>query len=111
MSFYQGFSLKLVYTSEDRIYLYHLKNVLEAQGIDCVIKNEQLSSLAGEIPMTIIWPELWVTDSIKEIWAKEIIADLIAGIANGKDWVCENCGEEHSVQFTECWNCQSIKAF
>ena len=103
--------LKQVYTSEDLIYLYHLKNVLEAQGIDCVIKNDRLSSLAGEIPLTICWPELWVLDPLKAKWAVEIIEESRSTQDKGSNWVCENCGEEHSTQFTDCWNCQSIKAF
>jgi len=41
---------------------------------------------------------------MKEAWAKEK-AD------NGETWTCENCGEEHSAQFTDCWNCQNIKVF
>jgi hypothetical protein len=103
--------LKLVHTSEDRIYLYHLKNILEAQDIECVIKNDRLSSLAGEIPMLTVWPELWVKDNIKEKWAKEIIVDFEKAVDGGEIWTCENCGEEHGVQFKDCWNCQSIKAF
>jgi hypothetical protein len=100
-----------IHTSEDRIYLYHLKNLLEDQGIDCLIKNDQLSSLVGELPAGEAWPELWIADKLKEKWAKEIILDHEKSIATGSNWVCENCGEEHSPQFKDCWNCQSTKAF
>ena len=103
--------MKLVYTTENQIYLYHLKNVLEAQGVDCVIKNDRLSSLAGEIPLTLCWPELWVLDSLKAKWAEEIIEESRSTEDKGSSWICENCGEEHSTQFTDCWNCHSIKAF
>ena len=103
--------MKQVYTSSDRIYLYHLKNILEAEGIECLIKNDNLASLAGELPMTVVWPELWVTDVMKEAWAKEIIAEAKEKVDNGETWTCENCGEEHSTQFTDCWNCQNIKVF
>ncbi|MEE9309864.1 MAG: DUF2007 domain-containing protein [Cocleimonas sp.] len=103
--------MKLVHTTEDRIYLYHLKNILEAQGIDCVIKNERLASIAGEIPIVSVWPELWVNDNMKEKWAKEIIVEFEKDAIEGENWTCENCGEEHPAQFKDCWNCQSIKAF
>ncbi len=103
--------MKLVHTTEDRIYLYHLKNILEAQDIQCIIKNERLSSIAGEIPMVNVWPELWVKDAMKEKWAKEIIAEFEKSVVEGENWTCENCGEEHGAQFKDCWNCQSIKAF
>ena len=103
--------MKLVHTTEDQVYLYHLKNILEAQGIECVIKNERLASIAGEIPMVNVWPELWVKDVMKEKWAKEIISDFEKSVVEGENWTCENCGEEHEAQFKDCWNCQSIKAF
>jgi len=103
--------LKLVYTSEDLIFLHHLKNILNAEGIECLIKNDSLLSLAGEIPLTICWPELWVKDSLKEMWAKELIEEAKAPSDSNEDWVCESCGEKHSARFTDCWNCQSIKAF
>lgn len=103
--------MKQVFTSQDRIYLYHIKNLLEAEGIECVVKNENLSSLAGEIPMTTTWLELWVIDSLFAIKAEEIIANSTKALPNEENWVCKQCGEEHSSQFTECWNCQSTKAF
>ena len=85
--------------------------MLEAQDIQCVIKNERLSSIAGEIPMVNVWPELWVKDAMKEKWAKEIISEFEKSMVDGETWICENCGEEHGAQFKDCWNCQSIKAF
>jgi len=103
--------LKQVYTSEDRLYIYHLKNLLEQEGIECAVKNDSLSSVVGEIPMLVAWPELWVIDSDMAAWAKELIARSKKAVDEGDTWVCKNCGEEHSAQFTECWNCQDIKAF
>ena len=103
--------MKQVYTSEDRVYIYHLKNLLEAENIECFVKNDNLSSLMGEIPITVAWPELWVSDSDMEAWAKQVINQSKKEVEEGETWVCENCGEEHSAQFTECWNCQDIKAF
>lgn len=103
--------LKLVHTSEDVVYLHHLKNILDSEGIDCLIKNDRLSSLAGEVPLTVCWPELWVKDSLKEAWAKELIQQAQQPANPEDNWVCENCGEQHSSQFTDCWNCQNIKAF
>lgn len=104
--------MKLVYTSEDIVYLYHLKNILESAGIESIIKNDGLSSLAGEVPLTICWPELWVKDNLKIAYAKELIENAKTVSSEiESDWKCENCGEKHSAQFTDCWNCQNIKAF
>jgi hypothetical protein len=103
--------LKLVFTAEDSIYLHHLRNILEAQGIECVIKNERLSSLAGEIPNQDCWPELWVIESAQVSRAKQFIETSQQNPEADSQWICENCGEEHSSRFTDCWNCQSTKAF
>lgn len=103
--------MKLVFTTEDIVYLHHLKNILEAKDIECVIKNDRLASISGEIPMGVCWPELWVVNAINENWAKELIAESKETSNEDENWTCENCGEEHSSRFTDCWNCQSIKAF
>jgi len=103
--------MKMVFTSEDIVYLHHLKNILQTKEIDCVIKNDRLVSLSGEIPMGVCWPELWVVDGMQEKWAKELIAESKQQSDENNNWVCESCGEEHSSRFTDCWNCQNIKGF
>ena len=103
--------MEQVYTSESQITIHHLKNLLEVEGIDCLIKNDQLLSIAGEIPMGEAWPELWVSDKLQVSWAQEIISDYENSVSDGESWVCKNCGEEHASQFKDCWNCQAIKAF
>lgn len=103
--------MKMIFTSEDSVYLHHLKNMLEAKQIDCIIKNDRLGSIAGEVPVGVCWPELWVRDAIHETWARELIAESQKYAEENKNWICEDCGEEHSSRFTDCWNCQSIKAF
>jgi len=103
--------MKMVFTSEDIVYLHHLKNILMAKDIECIIKNDRLTTLSGEIPMGVCWPELWVVDAMYEAWAKELIADSKKHNEDDSHWVCESCGEEHTSRFTACWNCQNIKAF
>ena len=103
--------MKQIHTAEERLTIYHLKNLLEQEGIECMVKNDGLSAVVGEIPMLVAWPELWVIDSDMEAWAKELIKRSQKEVENGDSWICENCGEEHSAQFSDCWNCQGIKAF
>ena len=103
--------MKMVFTSEDIVYLHHLRNVLEAKDIECIIKNDRLVSISGEIPMGVCWPELWVVSAMHECWANELIEESKQQSNIEDNWLCETCGEEHSSRFTDCWNCQSIKAF
>lgn len=41
-----------LYASLKRLEIYHLRNLLEADGIPCFVRNELLSQLAGEVPFT-----------------------------------------------------------
>jgi len=103
--------MKQVFTAESRLTVYHIKNLLEVKGIDAIVKNDGLSSVVGDIPLESAWPEVWVTDPDMEKYAKEIIKQSNNAEVTGKEWVCESCGEKHSAQFMDCWNCQSSKAF
>ena len=39
-----------VYSSFDLLAVHHAKNLLEAEGIRAVVKNERLASAMGELP-------------------------------------------------------------
>jgi Putative prokaryotic signal transducing protein len=55
-------AMKRVYTGSTLSDCSVRRSVLESHGIQCVIKNEFLSPLAGGIPAPEVWPELWVLD-------------------------------------------------
>lgn len=98
--------MKKIYSSEDRVLINHLKNTLDLENIDCFIKNEFAFTLAGEVPVNEVWPELWVTESDLQTRAEEVIAQVINPAKNsGKSWQCSQCGELHDSQFTDCWKC------
>jgi hypothetical protein len=101
--------MKQVFTAENRLNVYHIKNLLETKGITTIVKNDGLSSVVGDIPLESAWPEVWVTDPDMETYAKELIKQSKAPEESGEEWTCENCGEKHSAQFVDCWNCQSTK--
>jgi hypothetical protein len=47
-----------LFTSLNLLEVYHLKNLLAAEGIESFVKNEMLSRLAGEVPFTECAPQL-----------------------------------------------------
>ncbi|MCK4707741.1 MAG: DUF2007 domain-containing protein [Gammaproteobacteria bacterium] len=98
--------MKKVYSSEDRVLIYHLKNTLDLEGIDCFIKNDMAFTLAGEVPVNEVWPELWITDFKLQTKAEEIIKQAVNPVQSiFKSWQCPKCGEKHDSQFTTCWKC------
>jgi hypothetical protein len=82
------------------VAVHHAKNVLEAEGIRALVKNEILSSAMGELPPAECLAELWVRAAEAER-AETILRYEIKGTA----WACPSCGESSEPQFTQCWRC------
>lgn len=98
--------MKRVYTARGFELLSHLKNLLEAEGIPCFIKNQN-AFLSRWAPLIMdMWPELWIADDSQYERAKRIVDEALSSpIPHSFPWKCPRCGEEHEPQFTECWNC------
>ena len=97
--------MKRVATSESLAEIGHFKNVLEQNGVRCVIKNEQLSGALGEVPFLECLPELWVLKDLDSDRAEQLLADLRREAPNGQSWRCPSCNEDNEAQFAVCWNC------
>lgn len=98
--------MKKVYAAESLVTVAHYRNLLEAEGIECFLKNENMGSLMGEIPYAEIWPELWVRNDFQADRAEEIIREARdAETEGGPRWRCRRCGEDNEHQFAVCWNC------
>lgn len=52
--------MKKVFTHENRLIVFNLKNLLQEQGIECLVKNEFASGGVGDLSPFETWPELWV---------------------------------------------------
>jgi hypothetical protein len=98
--------MKKIYTSPDRLMVFHFKNILESDNITCFIKNEFLAGAIGELPPHECWPELWIKDdktyhSALKLLEKTEVLDETSYSA----WECSRCGEKLEGQFTACWQC------
>lgn len=97
--------MKRITSSESLAEIGHFKNVLEQNGIHCLIKNEQLSGALGEVPFLECLPELWVLDEKDIERAESLIAELGRDDTGGESWRCSNCDQENESQFAACWSC------
>lgn len=99
--------MKRIYTADSLAMAWHMRNVLEQHDIYSEVKNEGLSSIAGETPITESLPEVWV----KPLYVKraeQVIKEIIKSEEfYEKDWVCKSCGEDNLGNFAICWNCQT----
>jgi len=83
-----------------------LKELLVAEGVPCLIRNEELFAALGEIPFIECQPELWVIDDEVYPRAKALLdAWLREDSAVGPPWTCPGCGEVMEGQFGACWKC------
>jgi Putative prokaryotic signal transducing protein len=98
-------ALKRIYSSFNRIAVHHAKNVLEAEGIGAVVRNEYLSSAMGELPPAECQAELWLLDESDAPRALEL---LFTRETAGEAWTCA-CGEISGPQFTQCWRCGAFR--
>jgi hypothetical protein len=97
--------MKKVTSADTAVMINHYKNILEAEGIPCQVRNEYLNQIYGEMPFTEVWPELWVLKDIDYDRAKQLIDAAIIEESPGAPWRCSKCGEENEGQFAACWSC------
>ncbi|MFT5221327.1 MAG: hypothetical protein ACI87H_003474 [Gammaproteobacteria bacterium] len=95
--------MKKLYTNENRMIVFNLKNVLEGEGIASIVVNEFASGGVGDLAAFDTWPELWVEDETQFEQANSIVQNIF----NGKDddWFCRGCQEQNDAAFRICWQC------
>jgi hypothetical protein len=98
---------KRVYIADNAASAWNVKNLLEQYNIESAVKNDQLYSVSGEVPVTECLPEVWVDESVyeraREI-AKKSESDTEPRMA---DWICSKCRESVIGELAVCWNCQT----
>jgi len=85
-----------------------LREMLEANGIACVVKNRALSVAAGEVPPIETWPSLWVVDDAQADEALRLVETVMRDEDVGDPWTCAHCGAEVDGHFAACWQCSRV---
>ena len=96
--------MKKLYTHENRIILFNIRNLLREAGIETVLRNEFAGGGIGDLPAFDTWPELWLEDDGNYERARAILHDIEHGPA-GSDWYCRGCQELNHASFQLCWQC------
>ena len=96
--------MKKLYTHENRMIVYNLKNVLQGEGIDTIVSNEFAAGGAGDLATFDTWPELWIEDETRLQQAQAIIQGIQTG-TESDDWFCRACREQNGASFQFCWKC------
>jgi len=99
--------MKKLYTHENRIIIFNLKNVLQDKGIECSIINEFASGGAGDLATFDTWPELWISDDDRFVEAESILQKIVFD-HNEDYWYCPGCREKNGGAFELCWKCGRV---
>jgi len=102
--------MKRLYSHSNSLFVYNIKNILENNGIECRLKNDLMSSAAGEAPPTETWPEIWVVRERDYDTAEKLIDESINGDPSATSWFCNQCSETNPPAFELCWKCNSERS-
>lgn len=98
--------MRKVYSHESLVMVNHLRNVLEAQGVAALVRNDRLMGVLGEVPFVECWPQLWVVQDHQATRAEQLILEALEEPDPAlADWTCSACGEQVDAAFGLCWNC------
>ena len=92
-----------MFTHENRMIVYNMKNLLQGEGIDSLLKNEFSGGGVGDLPAFDTWPELWVDDA--QLAQAESILRQVVEASESATWFCRGCGESNEAAFGLCWKC------
>ena len=104
--------MKPLFASLNLHEIHHLKNLLQSSGIRCRIRNEGLSTLAGEVPFPECAMQIVLEDESDRDRAESVLREMRghATAPGAAVWSCHRCGERLEVQFTACWRCGKEKS-
>ena len=80
-------------------------DALEVEGIAASVQREFLAGVAGGMPPDQCLPEVWITHSMQEGRARELLHHL-QNVPQQR-WRC-TCGELVEGGFEQCWNCAAL---
>ena len=101
--------MKRVYIACHVTDAHLLRGLLEAEGIDAIVRGQHLFTVRGRVPIASdTLPSVWIVDDEDFDRARQLCADYASrqptpgpiGI-----WICPKCEEAIEDQFTQCWNC------
>jgi len=100
--------MKKVYVANDPMHAHLLKEILESNGIEALIRDEQTFYLRGELPL--VYPSVWTSDESAEAARKLCVEFDTSKKHSGRlgSWVCPTCGETIGAEFTDCWKCAKV---
>ncbi len=96
--------MKRIFSHENRMIVFNMKNLLQAAGIETIVVNEFAAGGVGELSTLDTWPELWLENDSRLAEAEAILRD-VQDNKNQQARFCRGCQEQNDAAFQICWNC------
>jgi hypothetical protein len=93
------------YIALNRFDAYLLLHRLQHAGIAAHVFNEHVQSIAGEVPLDVVQPQVWLENSGDRSRAERELAAMQRERAQTGSVRCRDCGEENPANFELCWKC------
>jgi hypothetical protein len=100
--------MQRIFTAATLIEAHLIQQMLEAESIRAAVFNENAHGAAGELPITEVWPEVWIEDDGCCSAARSIIERYEATSNGEMPTTCAQCGERNPKNFELCWYCGEI---
>lgn len=97
--------MKLIFSHESSVIAGNIKNILDLERIEVVLKNEFASGGVGDLSAFDAWVEVWLVNDKDENKALNIVKEA-TNSAQKPSWFCKHCKEENAGSFELCWQCQ-----
>jgi hypothetical protein len=102
--------MKRVYQAQSPTDAFLLKDILDTQDIDAIVKGNLLWITRSAVMDTVETPpSVWVVDDEDYEKAMEVIRGYRPGARTGNsvqsEWKCYKCGKSNEGQFSECRQC------
>lgn len=96
--------MRIAYHARDLPDAQLIADLLAQAGIGVRVLNQNAQSLAGEIPVTVAGPQVWVVDDALLSRARRLIDEHVSQPDPGSRH-CRHCAEENPANFLTCWRC------
>lgn len=98
--------MKQLHAARTAMEAHLVRGLLAAEGIQCEVRGEHLTSGWGELPGDVCG--VWVTAEHYER-AHAVLVEYLQGSRQheyaDRAWTCAACGEAIEGQFAACWKC------
>lgn len=101
--------MKEIFRERDYTRVGYFQTVLEAEGIQTFVRNENTVTFMTEVPIPEFYPALCVVDDEDYPRALEILKVHVKDDEqlSQQETPCPKCGESNPANFEVCWSCSA----